>query len=99
MLDLLTVFCATFTSVIVPNGWRLVALPTYQNSRNLIKNTKLMQNEELSNEEKGNDTTPHVIGSAFKGDCDKNIHWYIGVYSQGQWIYNKCAYCGKRQNL
>ena len=39
-----------------------------------------------------------VSGSVFKGDCDKNIHWYVGIYSQGQWIYNKCAYCGKRQN-
>ena len=41
---------------------------------------------------------PVVSGSVFKGDCDKNIHWYVGIYSQGQWIYNKCAYCGKRQN-
>ena len=40
----------------------------------------------------------NVSGSVFKGDCDKNIHWYAGVYSDGIWIYNKCAYCGKRQN-
>ena len=40
-----------------------------------------------------------VSGSVFKGDCDKNIHWYVGVYSQGQWIYNECSYCKKRQNV
>ena len=40
-----------------------------------------------------------VSGSVFKGDCDKNIHWYAGVYSQGQWIYNECSYCKKRQNV
>lgn len=41
-----------------------------------------------------------VSGSAlFQGDCDKNIHWYVGVYSQGQWIYNECSYCKKRQNV
>lgn len=38
-----------------------------------------------------------VVRSLFKGDCDKNIHWYAGVYSQGQWIYNECTYCKKRQ--
>ena len=43
-------------------------------------------------------TIPRVSGIVFKGDCDKNIHWYAGVYSGGIWIYNKCAYCGKRQN-
>lgn len=35
----------------------------------------------------------------FKGDCDKGIHWYAGVYSGGRWIYNKCSYCGKRQEV
>ena len=40
-----------------------------------------------------------VSGSVFSGDCDKNIHWYVGVYSQGQWIYNECSYCKKRQNV
>lgn len=39
-----------------------------------------------------------VSGSVFKGDCDKNIHWYVGVYSQGQWN-NECSYCKKRQNV
>lgn len=38
-----------------------------------------------------------VSGSIFKGDCDKNIHWYVGCYSNGRWIYNECAYCKKRQ--
>ena len=38
-----------------------------------------------------------VSGSIFKGDCGKNIHWYVGCYSNGQWIYNECAYCKKRQ--
>ena len=40
-----------------------------------------------------------VSGSIFKGDCDKNIHWYVGCYSNGQWVYNECAYCKKRQSL
>jgi hypothetical protein len=35
----------------------------------------------------------------FKGDCDKGIHWYVGVYSGGKWIYNKCSYCDKRQEV
>ena len=52
----------------------------------------------MNNAEKPQLTIPRVSGSVFKGDCDKNIHWYVGVYSGGRWIYNKCAYCGKRQN-
>lgn len=39
-----------------------------------------------------------VSGSIFKGDCDKNIHWYVGKYSLGIWVYNECVYCKKRQN-
>lgn len=33
----------------------------------------------------------------FKGQCEKNIHWYIGVYRNGFWIYNECYYCKKKQ--
>ena len=35
--------------------------------------------------------------TVFKGDCVKNIHWYIGKYIKGIHYYNECAYCKKRQ--
>ena len=28
-----------------------------------------------------------------------SVHWYVGVYSNGVHIYNKCARCGKRQSI
>ena len=31
--------------------------------------------------------------------CDKNIHWYVGRYSGGMWIYNECVICKKRQEV
>lgn len=34
----------------------------------------------------------------FKGDCDKGIHWYVGVYRNGFWVYNECTYCKKRES-
>ena len=37
--------------------------------------------------------------SIFSGDCHINIHWYRGVYSDGRWIYNECAFCKKRQTV
>ena len=52
-------------------------------------NTEKDQNEALNKTD--------VSSSIFKGDCDKNIHWYIPYYSNGYWCYNQCAYCKKRQ--
>ena len=36
----------------------------------------------MNNIEKTQLTIPRVIGSVFKGDCDKNIYWYDGVYRE-----------------
>lgn len=58
-----------------------------------------MEHENLNTEETANSDLGAVSGSVFAGDCNKNIHWYVGVYSQGQWIYNECSYCKKRQNV
>lgn len=50
--------------------------------------------------EVGNSTKPLLSPvRIFKGDCDKNIHWYIGCYSNGVHYYNECAYCGKRKSI
>ena len=57
-----------------------------------------MSAENISEEQKGNDVN-RVLAPVFKGDCHKNIHWYVGVYSSGMWIYNRCVYCGKRQEI
>jgi len=35
----------------------------------------------------------------FKGDCIKNIHWFIGKYINGKHYYNECAYCKKKQSI
>lgn len=59
----------------------------------------MLENENLNKAETPQLNIGDVSGSVFKGDCDKNIHWYAGVYSQGQWIYNECSYCKKRQNV
>jgi hypothetical protein len=40
-----------------------------------------------------------LVAGSFLGNCADNIHWYVGRYSQGNWIYNSCSYCGKRQNV
>ena len=34
-----------------------------------------------------------------KDFCDKGIHWYVGVYRCGFWVYNECSICKKRQEL
>lgn len=39
------------------------------------------------------------IENKFNGDCAKGIHWYVGYYSNGFWIYNKCAYCKQIQTI
>ena len=38
-----------------------------------------------------------LVAGSFLGNCADNVHWYVGRYSQGFWIYNICSYCGKRQ--
>lgn len=41
----------------------------------------------------------NMLPAVFKGDCEKGIHWYIGEYSNGVHIWNKCAYCSKRKSV
>lgn len=44
--------------------------------------------------------TPNLSQSISKADfCDKNIHWYVGIYRCGMWIYNECVICKKRQEV
>jgi len=60
------------------------------------KSTKQTENlAECGNEAKPLLSTVRI----FKGDCDKNIHWYVGCYSNGVHYYNECAYCGKRKSI
>ena len=56
-----------------------------------------MKNE--INENKALSQTSVMVSAVFQGDCDKNIHWYVGCYSSGVHRYNECAYCKKRQSI
>ena len=61
-----------------------------------MESTKPTSNEA----ENGNKSKPLLSPvRIFKGDCDKNIHWYVGCYSNGVHYYNECAYCGKRKSI
>ncbi len=37
------------------------------------------------------------IDLKFKGECEKDIHWFVGKYIEGVHYFNVCAYCNKRQ--